>query len=328
MTANVNAMVRAGVDAYRAGKADEARTLLERAIDLDSYNETAWLWLSAVVESNEEKQTCLENVLVINPDNERAKQGLQSLGIDPTAVASDEELPAIPPFAESDELDPYAVPSSSASVDHASIAQPSADDYDDWVQGLNLGGSDDEAPATTSVMESSDATFSDDLFSDDIDFTADDSHFDLDESLFADDDDDLYDDDDIMSEEYSQIDSVGIVDDALFSDVDSADEDLHFDDGDDLYADKNMLDDFNEAIDTVTEYDDKLFSKDPYAPEPVKEDIQLTPEFLFAQIPQEVEATRLPGVREAIPTMHYVILGVLGLLNVAALLFVGSQFIG
>ena len=86
MSTNSNAMVRAGVDAYKAGNKAEARTMLERAIDLDGYNETAWLWLSAVVETPEEQQTCLENVLVINPDNQRARQGLKSMGVDPESV--------------------------------------------------------------------------------------------------------------------------------------------------------------------------------------------------------------------------------------------------
>src|SRR5688572_6058618 len=87
MPANVDAMVRAGAEAYKAGKKAEARTLLERAIELDGYNESAWLWLSAVVDSKEEQQTCLENVLTINPANERARQGLKSLGINPDSVA-------------------------------------------------------------------------------------------------------------------------------------------------------------------------------------------------------------------------------------------------
>src|SRR5688572_6673232 len=98
MPANVDAMVRAGVEAYRAGKKAEARTLLERAIELDGYNETAWLWLSAVVESPEEQQTCLENVLTINPNNDRAKQGLKSLGINPDAAKPAASSAAAPAF--------------------------------------------------------------------------------------------------------------------------------------------------------------------------------------------------------------------------------------
>jgi hypothetical protein len=59
MPANVDGMVREGISAYRAGRKDEARALLLRAVEIDQYNEQAWLWLSAVVESVEEQHTCL-----------------------------------------------------------------------------------------------------------------------------------------------------------------------------------------------------------------------------------------------------------------------------
>src|SRR6185369_15363450 len=79
MPANVDGMVREGISAYRAGRKDEARALLLRAVEIDQFNEQAWLWLSAVVESVDEQRTCLENVLTINPGNDRAKQGMQML---------------------------------------------------------------------------------------------------------------------------------------------------------------------------------------------------------------------------------------------------------
>ena len=34
------------------------------------------MWLSGVVEEPEEQQICLENVLVINPQNDKARRGL------------------------------------------------------------------------------------------------------------------------------------------------------------------------------------------------------------------------------------------------------------
>jgi hypothetical protein len=88
MPANVDGMVREGVSAYRAGRKEEARTLLMRAVEIDQYNEQAWLWLSAVVESVDEQRTCLENVLTINPGNERAKQGMQMLNQKASGPAS------------------------------------------------------------------------------------------------------------------------------------------------------------------------------------------------------------------------------------------------
>jgi hypothetical protein len=68
-----------GIAACKAGRKAEARTLLEQVIEQDDHNETAWLWLSGAVETDEDRQICLENVLTINPDNELARRGLQRL---------------------------------------------------------------------------------------------------------------------------------------------------------------------------------------------------------------------------------------------------------
>src|SRR5690242_14876038 len=79
MSANVDAMVNEGVNAFKAGRKEEARTLLLKATELDQYNEQAWLWLSGLMDTPDDQRTCLENVLAINPNNERAKQGLSYL---------------------------------------------------------------------------------------------------------------------------------------------------------------------------------------------------------------------------------------------------------
>lgn len=69
--------------AAKAGRAAEARRLLETVLDADERNEQAWLWLSGVVDDDEERIICLENVLTINPHNEVARQGLANLGVAP-----------------------------------------------------------------------------------------------------------------------------------------------------------------------------------------------------------------------------------------------------
>ncbi|MBI5668944.1 MAG: tetratricopeptide repeat protein [Chloroflexi bacterium] len=169
MPANVDGMVREGISAYRAGKKDEARAFLLKAVEIDERNEQAWLWLSAVVDSAEEQQICLENVLAINPNNERARQGIQmlkqkSLPPSPSPARAEDVLasvsftppPAPPkpapapvsPFkaeAEPEELpstiewDEPATATSSASTTRK-VNEPSPAEYDDWVSGLNLGG--------------------------------------------------------------------------------------------------------------------------------------------------------------------------------------------
>jgi hypothetical protein len=76
------------IAAAKAGRKAEARRLLETVLDADERNERAWLWLSDVVENDEERIVCLENVLTINPDNEVARKRLAALRAVPAADRS------------------------------------------------------------------------------------------------------------------------------------------------------------------------------------------------------------------------------------------------
>jgi hypothetical protein len=79
------ATLNQAIAAAQAGRKAEARRLLELLLDADERNEQAWLWLSGVVDSDEERIICLENVLTINPHNETARIGLVTLGARPAA---------------------------------------------------------------------------------------------------------------------------------------------------------------------------------------------------------------------------------------------------
>jgi tetratricopeptide (TPR) repeat protein len=76
--AHKNALLSAGIAAAKAGRADEARELLARLLELDPDSERAWLWMSDLV-PDDEKIVCLQNVLEINPANELAQLGLAHL---------------------------------------------------------------------------------------------------------------------------------------------------------------------------------------------------------------------------------------------------------
>jgi hypothetical protein len=93
-------LVRWGARVLRQGRTDLARQLLRRAVALDERYEPGWLWLSAVVD-DEEQVACLEKVLALNPHNERAAAGLESLrrGTAETAAAQapDRTTPVGPP---------------------------------------------------------------------------------------------------------------------------------------------------------------------------------------------------------------------------------------
>ncbi len=70
----VEELLQRGIEAAKAGDKQTARSLLEQVVQHDEQNEMGWFWLAAVVEDDIEKRTCLGNVLVINPDNERARR--------------------------------------------------------------------------------------------------------------------------------------------------------------------------------------------------------------------------------------------------------------
>ncbi|MGQ0540424.1 MAG: response regulator [Blastocatellia bacterium] len=64
--------VQRGVDAIEENRKDFAAECFDRALEHDQNNETAWLWMASLSESNEGKLGYLEKVLNINPDNKEA----------------------------------------------------------------------------------------------------------------------------------------------------------------------------------------------------------------------------------------------------------------
>ena len=72
-------LVKQGIIASKAGQNEDAARLFRRAIEIDSNNELAWLWLSGVAENTHERRYCLEQALQINPENVQASAGLKWL---------------------------------------------------------------------------------------------------------------------------------------------------------------------------------------------------------------------------------------------------------
>ncbi len=102
MGAQINEWLNQGIAAAKAGNDATAQELLARVVDQDPHNEPAWLWLAAVVQTDEELQICLENVLTINPANEAARARLAMLGSlqapAPAAAPKPEAEPALADF--------------------------------------------------------------------------------------------------------------------------------------------------------------------------------------------------------------------------------------
>ena len=67
------------VQAIRMGDREEGRRLLEEVLETDENNQEVWLWLTAVVDTDEDREVCLENVLALNPNNALAKRSLDAL---------------------------------------------------------------------------------------------------------------------------------------------------------------------------------------------------------------------------------------------------------
>lgn len=72
-------LMRAGQIAYTKGSQQRAHRIWRRAAMLSPYEEQVWLALLSVVDSNEDRRACLENILVINPRNLQAKNQLSQL---------------------------------------------------------------------------------------------------------------------------------------------------------------------------------------------------------------------------------------------------------
>ena len=71
--------LRRAVDAARAGRKQEARDLLLKIVDDHPQNEAAWIWLSGLVDSLEDRIIACENALTINPNNEKVRAYLMQL---------------------------------------------------------------------------------------------------------------------------------------------------------------------------------------------------------------------------------------------------------
>jgi hypothetical protein len=73
------AVLDEAIQAIRMGDHEEGRRLLEEILEIDDSNEQVWLWLCAVVDTDEDREVCLENVLALNPSNMVAQRGLEAL---------------------------------------------------------------------------------------------------------------------------------------------------------------------------------------------------------------------------------------------------------
>jgi len=93
-----------GIAAAKAGNKREARRLLKAVVKADENQLEAWLWLSRIVDSLEEREICLENVLTLDPANAFAQKELARVRVareaffQPAYQVDEAEAPAEPSF--------------------------------------------------------------------------------------------------------------------------------------------------------------------------------------------------------------------------------------
>lgn len=68
-----------GIDAAKQGDYKTAQNMLYDVVEAVPRNEAAWVWLSYVVDTVEDRKICLENVLAINPKSDYALRGLAKM---------------------------------------------------------------------------------------------------------------------------------------------------------------------------------------------------------------------------------------------------------
>lgn len=71
--------MRAGMRAYASGDYRLAHDLWRQSAALRPHNEQVWLALLSVVNNDEDRRACLENIVYINPENVQAMQQLQMI---------------------------------------------------------------------------------------------------------------------------------------------------------------------------------------------------------------------------------------------------------
>ncbi len=84
--------LQAGIAAARSGKKVEARAALRNALQKNPRSATAWLWMSGVIATPQEREKCLERVLALEPDNTAARKGLPAVRAQVTAALLREGL--------------------------------------------------------------------------------------------------------------------------------------------------------------------------------------------------------------------------------------------
>ena len=121
----------------RMGNREEGRQILEELLETNENNAEIWLWLSSVVESDEDREICLENVVALEPDNAVARKGLEALQSG-TFNVNDLLSDALEELEEVEEEDPTTFLDEFMTADDGDL--DSDLDFDDFGDGSGSSG--------------------------------------------------------------------------------------------------------------------------------------------------------------------------------------------
>jgi hypothetical protein len=280
MTGIVDSLVSEAIQAHRAGNNTEAEDLLRRAIELDDNHEMAWLWMSAVVESTEDRIKCLEFVIEINPNNDNARRGLNRLRAEqakhsPFLDVNVDELGDID-AATQDFMADLSKPESTYRTGYES-------DFDNAILDIEEDEEEFDPLGDFDALGDDDDSHNDHYGSSSSSYYADD-----DENIFAEQSFSTYNDDSTS-----------------FTDFDDDD------DGEDAFADYKSSDTSSSysSFDDFNEFDEEEDPFGEYNDEPALD-------HYFMMIPSSIRPTRVPGSDDSSPTMLILIIVILFVGNI------------
>lgn len=100
----LNQWLQQGINAAKAGQREQARFRLLDVVESDQTNEAAWYWLYQVFERRDDKRICLENLILLNPQNLWAKEQLLNL-----LDASEPQKPLVAAHQAAPQLKPVSL---------------------------------------------------------------------------------------------------------------------------------------------------------------------------------------------------------------------------
>lgn len=90
----IEVWLQEGIGAAKAGLFEQARFRLLDVVEQDQTNEVAWFWLYHVFDRHDDRRVCLENLIIINPYNDWARQEInQYLAPNEVGVYSGQSAP-------------------------------------------------------------------------------------------------------------------------------------------------------------------------------------------------------------------------------------------